>query len=215
MRASLAPSSLQALFAQKLRPEPPGWLKNPANARGDHSHDPEPVLPFTTAGPPRLAAVLVPVVVREEDPALLFTVRSTGLREHSGQIAFPGGKMNTDEPSPLDTALREADEEIGLSPRHIEPVGYLDPYLSNSNYLITPVVGLVTPPFSLTLDPGEVADTFEVPMGFLLDPAHHELHEREIRGRLRRYYAMPYRDRYIWGVTAGIIRNLYERLQGE
>src|SRR5688500_8822134 len=116
MRASLAPS-LQALFAQKLRPDPPGWLENPANARGAHSHDAVPVLPFATAGPPRLAAVLVPVVVREEDPALLFTVRSTGLREHSGQIAFPGGKMNTDEASPLETALREADEEIGLTRR--------------------------------------------------------------------------------------------------
>lgn len=215
MGLTLAPSSLHSVLSQKLRSEPPGWLEDPANARGDHSHDPEPVLPFVTGGPPRLAAVLVPLVLRDEEPALLLTVRSTGLREHSGQIAFPGGKMNTDEPSPLDTALREAEEEIGLSRRHVEPIGYLDPYLSNSNYLIAPVVGLVRPPFSLTLDPSEVADTFEVPIGFLLDPAHHELHERELRGRRRRYYAMPYGDRYIWGVTAGIIRNLYERLQGE
>jgi 8-oxo-dGTP pyrophosphatase MutT (NUDIX family) len=215
MGLTLAPSSLPAVLSQKLRPEPPGWLDDPANAKGDHSHDPDPVLPFIAAGPPRLAAVLVPLVLREDEPALLLTVRSTGLREHSGQIAFPGGKMHTDEPSPLDTALREAEEEIGLSRQHIEPVGYLDPYLSSSNYLISPVVALVRPPFSLTLDPGEVADTFEVPIGFLLDPAHHAMHEREFRGRLRRYYAMPYGDRYIWGVTAGIIRNLYERLQGE
>ncbi|MDQ4135337.1 MAG: CoA pyrophosphatase [Pseudomonadota bacterium] len=199
---------------QRLRREPPGWLETPANVFGDHTHDPVPVLPFTTGGPPRPAAVLVPVILHDDGPAILFTERSTGLREHSGQIAFPGGKMDTNDPSPLETALREAEEEIGLSRSAVKPIGYLDAYLSSSNYLVLPVVGLVTPPVSLTLNPGEVASTFEVPVSFLMDPNRHELHQRELRGRQRRYYAMPFGERYIWGVTAGILRNLYERLYG-
>jgi 8-oxo-dGTP pyrophosphatase MutT (NUDIX family) len=198
--------------AERLRPEPPGWLETPANVVGDHSHDPVPVLPFVTGGPPRPAAVLVPVILHEGEPAILFTERSTGLREHSGQIAFPGGKMDTNDPGPLVTALREAEEEIGLDRSTVQPIGYLDAYLSSSNYLVLPVVGLVTPPVHLSLNPGEVASTFEVPVSFLMDPNRHELHARELRGRQRRYYAMPYGERYIWGVTAGIVRNLYERL---
>jgi 8-oxo-dGTP pyrophosphatase MutT (NUDIX family) len=200
--------------AARLRPEAPGWLETPANVIGDHSHDPVPVLPFVTGGPPRPAAVLVPVVLHADGPTILFTERSTGLREHSGQIAFPGGKMDTNDPSPLETALREAEEEIGLSRAVVRPVGYLDAYLSSSNYLVLPVVGLVTPPLALTLNPGEVASTFEVPVSFLMNPDRHELHQRELRNRQRRYYAMPYNERYIWGVTAGILRNMYERLYG-
>jgi len=212
MLAETDTSEFLTRAAGRLRPEPPGWLETPANVIGDHTHDPVPVLPFVTGGPPRPAAVLVPVVLHADGPTILFTERSTGLREHSGQIAFPGGKMDTNDPSPLATALREAQEEIGLDPDGVRPVGYLDAYLSSSNYLILPVVGLVSPPVQLALNPHEVASTFEVPVSFLMDPKRHELHAKELRGRQRRYYAMPYRERYIWGVTAGIVRNLYERL---
>src|SRR5215204_6727882 len=131
---------------------------------------------------------------------------------HSGQIAFPGGKIDADDPSPLDTALREADEEIGLDRRLVRPLGYLDSYLSSSGYIVFPAVGVVTPRFELTLNRHEVADVFEVPLSFLMDPANHEIHAREWKGRIRQYYAIPFRDRYIWGVTAGILRNLYVRL---
>jgi 8-oxo-dGTP pyrophosphatase MutT (NUDIX family) len=153
MLADTATPTFRALAAERLRSEPPGWLEVPSNPRGDHTLDPEPVLPFVAGGPPRAAAVLVPVVLHEDEPAILFTERSTGLREHSGQIAFPGGKMETNDPSPLVTALREAQEEIGLDPGAVTPIGYLDAYLSTTNYLILPVVGLVRPPLALALNP--------------------------------------------------------------
>ena len=122
------------------------------------------------------------------------------------------GRVDPADESVLAAAYREAQEEIGLDSRFISPLGYLDAYLSTTNYLVMPVVGRVSPSYALNLNPHEVADTFEVPLAFVMNPAHHELHAREWKGRLRRYYAMPYEGRYIWGVTAGIIRNLYERL---
>ncbi len=196
------------LAAERLRPEPPQMEDALANPRGDHSLD---NVPLVYPLEPKPAAVLVPVVMREE-PTLLLTERSSGLRQHSGQIAFPGGRVDPTDASILDAAYREAEEEIGLESRNIGPLGYLDAYLSTTNYLVIPVVARVSPSYTLKLNPHEVADTFEVPLSFLMDPARHELHSREWKGRLRRYYAMPYEGRYIWGVTAGIIRNLYERL---
>ena len=158
------------------------------------------------------AAVLVPLVVHASGISVLLTQRAAEMRQHSGQIAFPGGKIDESDDSPLAAALREAEEEIGLHPRHIEPLGYLDVYQTGTGFRIQPVVGLVTPPFALALNAGEVEAAFEVPLAFLMDPANHLRHSRQWAGRERFYYAMPYGERYIWGATAGIVHNLYERL---
>jgi 8-oxo-dGTP pyrophosphatase MutT (NUDIX family) len=194
---------------QHLRAEPPGPFEPRSDPKGDHALDIVKALP---GGEPKAAAVLVPVIAHADETTVLLTQRATGLRSHSGQIAFPGGRLDEDDATPLAAALREAEEEIGLEAGHVHPLGYLDAYLSGTGYLVTPVVALVAPGAPLSLNPFEVSETFEVPLGFLMDPARHEIHEREWNGRLRRYYAIPFGERYIWGVTAGIIRNLYERL---
>lgn len=158
------------------------------------------------------AAVLIPIIAHPEEATILLTHRAQHLKDHAGQIAFPGGKIDPIDKSPVDAALREAEEEIGLDRNFIEPLGLLDPYLSSTGYRILPVVGLVAPRFTLRPDPREVESVFEAPLGFLMDPSQHEEHEREWRGATRRYFAMPYQEHYIWGVTAGILRMLYERL---
>jgi 8-oxo-dGTP pyrophosphatase MutT (NUDIX family) len=158
----------------------------------------------------RPAAVLVPVIDRSE-PQVLLTLR-TELPSHPGQIAFPGGKIDPHDRSPAEAALREAAEEIGLARALIEPIGYLDLYLSFSGYRILPTVARVAPDYELALGEAEVADAFEVPLAFLMDARNHSLRSREWKGVTRRYYAMPFGERYIWGVTAGILRNLYERI---
>jgi 8-oxo-dGTP pyrophosphatase MutT (NUDIX family) len=160
----------------------------------------------------RPAAVLIPVVDRS-DPAVLLTLR-TELPSHPGQIAFPGGKIDPHDPSPAGAALREAEEEIGLAHELIEPIGYLDLYLTFSGYRILPTLARVSPDYRLTLNEHEVADAFEVPLAFLMDAQNHALHSRDWKGIERKYYAMPFGERYIWGVTAGILRNLYERIYG-
>jgi 8-oxo-dGTP pyrophosphatase MutT (NUDIX family) len=157
------------------------------------------------------AAVLVPVVDRAE-PTVLLTTRTKELTSHAGQVAFPGGKIDPGDESPVAAALREAKEEVGLSPLLIEPIGYLDLYLTFSGFRILPTVARVQPGFALTLNPSEVTEAFEVPLDFLMNPANHQRGSREWRGIIREYYAMPYDDRYIWGITAGILRNLYERI---
>ena len=200
-----------ALARRRLRETPPDLADALADPRGDHSLD---GLPLVAPLDPKPAAVLVPVVLREPEPFVLLTERAASLRQHSGQIAFPGGRIDPEDGSALEAAWREAEEEIGLARRFVRPLGYLDAYLSGTNYLVTPVVARVEPGYTLALNPDEVAATFEVPLRFLMDAANHQLHEKELRGRRRRYYAMPYGAHYIWGVTAGIIRNLYERLYG-
>lgn len=161
----------------------------------------------------RPAAVLVAVVDRPE-PTVLLTQR-TELPSHPGQIAFPGGKIDPHDATPADAALREAEEEIGLARALIEPIGYLDLYLTFSGYRILPTVARIRPGYTLVLCEAEVADAFEVPLTFLMDAQNHALHSRDWKGVTRRYYAMPFGERYIWGVTAGILRNLYERIYGE
>jgi 8-oxo-dGTP pyrophosphatase MutT (NUDIX family) len=162
----------------------------------------------------RPAAVLVPVVDRPT-PTVILTLRTADLASHAGQIAFPGGKIDPDDASPLGAALREAQEEIGLAPALVEPLGYLDLYLTFSGFRIVPTVARVAPGYALNLNKSEVSEAFEVPLSFLMGPQNHQRHSRDWKGITRQYYAMPYEDRYIWGVTAGILRNLYERLYGE
>lgn len=209
---SARPDDLVACLSGRLFREPP-FLAPPARlsdfAAGDHALGN--ALPDIT--PVRPAAVLVPLVARgNAGYSMVLTQRAAALRQHAAQIAFPGGKIDAEDASPLDAALREAREEIGLPPSMVEPLGYLDGYLSATGYSIQPVVGLVDPHFSPVPNPGEVDEVFEVPLDFLMDVNHHQRHSREWQGTLRHYYAMPYGQRYIWGATAGIIRNLYERL---
>lgn len=158
------------------------------------------------------AAVLVPIVRHPTEATLLLTQRTAHLRDHAGQISFPGGRIEPADPGAAHAALRETEEEVGLSPRHVEIVGYLPDYRTSTGFCVTPVVAFVTPPFSLCPDAFEVAEVFEVPLGFLLDPANHQQHEMFWRGGLRRYHAMPYGERFIWGATAGMIMALYRHL---
>ena len=157
------------------------------------------------------AAVLIGLIERPHGTTVLLTERATHLRSHSGQVAFPGGKIDPGEDA-LEAALREAHEEIGLERRHIDVFAALDPYLSGSGYRITPIVAQIHPPFDLEINHEEVAETFEAPFAFVMDPANHQRQSREWKGAMRHYYAMPWESHYIWGVTAGILRNMYERL---
>jgi 8-oxo-dGTP pyrophosphatase MutT (NUDIX family) len=161
--------------------------------------------------PIRPAAVLIPVVDHPQ-PTVLLTQRSAHLNDHAGQISFPGGKIDPTDGSPLDAALREAEEEIGLSREFIDPIGYLDLYGTGFGFRILPTVARVRPGFDLRVNHSEVDDAFEVPLAFLMDPQNHQVHSKEFRGMERSYYAMPFEQRYIWGATAGILRVLYERI---
>jgi len=161
--------------------------------------------------PVRPAAVLIPVVDHPQ-PTVLLTQRSVHLAEHAGQISFPGGKIDATDASPLDTALREAFEEIGLGREFIEPIGYLDLYGTGFGFRILPTLARVRPGFKLVVNHSEVDDAFEVPLAFLMNPENHQVHSKEFRGMERSYYAMPFAERYIWGATAGILRVLYERI---
>ena len=158
------------------------------------------------------AAVLVPIVARPESLSVILIQRPQTMAAHAGEVSFPGGKVDAADPSPVETALREAEEEIGLARAHVEVLGFLDCYQVGSGFRIVPVVGLVTPPFTLDVDAREVVDAFEVPLAFLMDSANHQKRSREARGETQWFYAMPYEGRFIWGATANIIRNLFERL---
>ena len=179
-------------------------------ARGDLDLNPE---MWVRAGvkATRPAAVLVPVIDRSE-PTVLLTLRTAELASHAGQVAFPGGKIDPADETPVAAALREAKEEIGLAPGLVEPIGYLDLYLTFSGFRILPMVARVKPDFTLVLNPREVVETFEVPLAFLMTPDNHQRKTRDWNGLQREYYAIAFENRYIWGITAGILRNLYDRV---
>jgi len=172
-----------------------------ASLYGDEGPRPDP-------GTLRAAAVLVPVVAREPNPTVLLTRRAAHLKEHSGQVSFPGGRVQSDDASPEATALREAREEIGLDAARVEVLGRMPEYLTRTGFRITPVVAIVMPPFETQPDANEVEEIFEVPLAFLLDPANRQRQSREWQGQLRWFYAMPYQQHYIWGATAGMLVNL-------
>lgn len=189
------PEALRERFAR-----PPVWTpeiqREPRYAARDAAH----------------AAVLVPIVLREQ-PTVLLTERTRSLATHSGQVAFPGGRSDPADTDAAATALREAHEEVGLEYDGVEVLGTLPVYVTGSSFIVTPVVALVQPPAQLHANPAEVAHIFEVPLRFLLDPAHHHRQSLTWRGQRREWYAMPYQDgpseRFIWGATAGMLRNFY------
>lgn len=191
---------------QRLFPAP---LSEAGPGLGDHVLNPDLSVADLSY---RNAAVLIPVVERAPEPAVILTQRTAQLSAHPGQIAFPGGKIDQTDADATAAALREAEEEIGLDRSRVDVLGYLPPYHSRTGYRIVPVVGRVDPGAVLTPNPDEVADIFEVPLAFLLDPANHRRGSRSFMGRERYFYEMPFEQRYIWGVTAGIIRALYEQV---
>lgn len=199
--SSMTPAGLRERFA-----EPPEWTQEPAEAQLAHGVD------------PRSAAVLVPLVVRERGLTVLLTQRADHLNDHAGQISFPGGRREPDDRDANATALREAREEIALAHERVELLGALPDYLTGTGFCVTPVVGLVHPPFTVQPDTLEVAEIFEVPLDFLMNPAHHQVRVLRWEGGERRFFAMPYPrgpvggQYFIWGATAGMLRNLYRFL---
>jgi 8-oxo-dGTP pyrophosphatase MutT (NUDIX family) len=209
--AFLQPEALKARFAQ-----PPVW--QPEVVREN----------FTSDRLPAQAAVLVPIVMRGHQaasPTVLLTRRAAHMKTHSGQIAFPGGKVDPEDANMQATALREAEEEVGLAARHVQVIGELPIYITGTSFWVTPVIGLVSPDFELRLNTDEVADAFEVPLSFLMNPANHRRHAFDWQGARRQWFSMPYEERrtapngqvqtvehFIWGATAGMLRNFYRFL---
>lgn len=201
--AAVAPQRLTAPALRQRFAHPPPWVPE---LRSE---------PRFTERQPAQAAVLMPVVMRER-PSLILTQRTDHLSTHSGQVALPGGRVDPEDGGVIPAALREAHEEIGLDPARVEVIGTLPEYVTGTAFHVTPVVALVEPGFALVPNPFEVADVFEVPLDYLMDPAHHRLHAMALDGHERRWYSMPYADgqveRFIWGATAGMLRNLYRFL---
>ena len=209
--AQLQPDALKARFAQ-----PPYW-------QPEIQREPQ----FSKRAPAH-AAVLIPIVMRgaqASEPTVLLTQRTAHLSTHSGQIAFPGGKVDPEDTDRRSTALREAQEEVGLDPRHVQVIGELPVYVTGSSFLVTPVIGLVSPEMTITPNADEVDDVFEVPLSFLMNPAHHRRHSFDWLGAQRQWFSMPYQEaraapdgqmewveRFIWGATAAMLRNFYRFL---
>ena len=203
--SGLDPAAFAALARSRLLQAPPGLHEISPVETGELGRQPGELNGLKSA------AVLVPIVATSPLTVLL-TLRTDRLSAHAGQVAFPGGKIEASDRGPLEAALREAREEIALDPALVEPLGYLEPHRTGTGYVIRPAVGLVLPGFALSPDPNEVAEVFEVPLEFLMSEANHRIESRFWRGAERRFYAMPYGERYIWGATAAIIRALYRRL---
>lgn len=196
----------ERLMADALRARflnPPDWVPEITVERL--------VRPMT--GPLMDAAVLLPIILRDDGPTLLFTQRTAHLNAHAGQISFPGGRMETHDASPVDAALRETEEEVGLARRHIDVIGTLPEYHTGTGFRVTPVVGIVQPPFDMQADPYEVAEIFEVPLAFLMNGMHHQRRTAEFVTGNRTFYVMPYERFFIWGATAGMLRNFFHFLR--
>lgn len=207
MTAAFSRSDVLARAARSLLPSPPpSW-----DASDDDMNVKARMIPEGIK--PKHAAVLVGLISHGDDLTVLLTQRTAHLSKHAGQIAFPGGRLDEGE-TPLDAALRETFEETGIAPSFVEPLGYLDGYLTVTGYLVNPVVALLKQGYTLAPHDHEVADIFEVPLSFLLTDKNRETHTREWQGLTRRYYAYPFGERYIWGATAGMIKNLGDRLYG-
>ncbi|CAB3654406.1 CoA pyrophosphatase [Trinickia soli] len=197
----LTPAGLRERFAQRLV-----WAPEPFEVLSPERGD------------PRAAAVLVPLIVREAGLSVLLTQRADHLSDHAGQISFPGGRREPSDPDAVATALREAHEEVALAPERVEVLGALPDYLTGTGFCVTPVVGLVHSPFTVSADTLEVADIFEVPLSYLMNPANHEVRLWRWEGGERRFFAMPYPrpaaggQYFIWGATAGMLRNFYRFL---
>ena len=212
MSASFAPEAVFRRIAERLPPSPTFEPPERMPPYGDHTLNPD-LAPVDLAAI-CAAAVLVPLVPRGSTLNLLLTQRTASLRDHAGQISFPGGKIDPADASPAAAALREAEEEIGLPADRVSVLGVLGSYLARSGYRIVPVVARVEPPFDIRLNPAEVADAFELPFAAMMDGAAHRIASREWRGAERRFYSIAHGRRTVWGITAGIIRTLYESLYG-
>ncbi len=205
MRARLTRNRVRELDSASLRQHFASAVTPLETVYGDQGARREP-------GSLKAASVLVPIVARPAELSVLLTRRTAHLKDHSGQVSFPGGRAEPRDRSPEATALRETFEEIGLAPERVEVLGRLADYHTRTGFCVTPVVGLVTPPFELAPDAFEVEEVFEVPLSFLLDPANHQRHAREYQGQLVHYFAIPYRDYFIWGATAAMLVNFYRHL---
>jgi 8-oxo-dGTP pyrophosphatase MutT (NUDIX family) len=216
-KGAFTAEDFQRRAALRSRPvsDAPELMAADLQSRGDFDLNPHLPAPAPPPGGLRLAGVLVGVVDREPGATVILTLRSAHLPSHAGQIAFPGGRAEAGDATIVDTALREAREEIGLAPELVTPLGLLDGYRTGTGYRILPVLALVSPHYVPEPDAREVAEIFEVPLAFLMSVGNHERHSREWQGQTRHFYAMPYRERYIWGATAGILRLMYERLYAE
>lgn len=198
-RPAIDPAQLSEAWLRQCFAQPQVW--EPELHGDPHRFYPDrPLVP---------AAVLLPIILHEPGPNILLTQRTAHLYDHAGQVSFPGGRVETGDASIIDTALRETEEEVGLAPRHIEIVGQLPDYFTASGYQVTPLVGLVRPPFDLKPDSFEVAEVFETPLAFLMNPANHQRRSVQLEQGVRIFYTMPYQRYFIWGATAAMLRNLY------
>lgn len=203
---AIAPERLIAQWLRTRFMSPPEWTPESSD---EH-------LLRMSSSTPVAAAVLLPIILREEGATLLLTQRTAHLNDHAGQVSFPGGRTEESDTSPVDTALREAEEEVGLERRHVEVIGALPDYFTGTGYRVSQIVGLVHPPFTLHADAFEVAEIFEVPLAFLMNGANHQRRTGELpNGTRRTFYAMPYDRFFIWGATAGMLRNLFHFLRAE